>query len=329
MTSEYGMIRKPPSHIPNDFQGAIQTIRAVASSKESGSALLNIANLGWAAVNRHENAATNPHVSLSGTTYPFRTGAFTSPEGNLVTPVRQFFCATEHTSTARRLHTVTELDGSIISLNTEHPSSIDPGELAWLLGELAFAAANYEAEAIRSVALGQLPQCDHTAGGGGISQINTGMASIDCNGSLEEGIVDGAEMLHSRGYGGSGLVVYEPLTDRHLASVHAQAPAGRGTGIIVDYGIISGPRLKPLAETAGIARIKSMALNHPPATNNLPSQYNASIMFDPCAAFTLRGAPLLRLIVQGDRNEQRLSIKATDMLSIYMNKNAVCLLLHA
>lgn len=204
---------------------------------------------------------------------------------------------------------------------------MDAGELSLLLAELAFAAADYEALALRRIVLDRCFQRNGAAGSwdGGAAVAGPSLACVDCRGPLtEERIAEGAKMLRGRGYGRSGLVVYEPLTHGSMAD-YSQRPDLRCAGISAGYCVApSGLRLGRAGGTAGIARIKSRALDEPPAV-----EWNASIVFDPRAAFTLRDYPRLWLEAWRDYEGQSLAVEATHTLRIDMNADAVCLLLHA
>ena len=223
------------------------------------------------------------------------------------------------------------LDGPIIQFNMEDVAMMDDGELSLLLGQLAFAAADYEAAAIRHVALDRHFQHCGAAGGldGGSALASSGPARVDCEGPLtEEGIEKGAGMLRDRGYGGQGLVVYEPLAHESLAD-YSQRQGMRCAGISVGYRVApGGPHIGWANGSGNIVRVGSRALDEPAAAGGLSIEQNASIMFDPHAAFALRDAPRLWLEAWLEWGGRHLAVKPTHMLHVDMNDDAVCLLLH-
>ena len=279
---------------------------------------------------RRWDGAANPCVSLRWAAGPARIGSLASPEGMLVTPIRQFVRAPPRAPSARGLDGSGRLDGPIIRTNTEDLARMDDGELSLLLGELAFAAADYEATAIRHVVLERLSQRRGAAGNPdvGAALAGHGLAWVDCKGTLAEGIVEGARMLRGKGHGGQGLVVYEPLAHESPAD-YSQRQGMRCAGISVGYRVApGGPPLEQAGWNVGIMRVGSWALDEPPAAGGLSIEQNASIMFDPHTAFSLRDAPRLWLEVWREWDGRNLAVKPTHMLRIDMNEDAVCLLLH-
>lgn len=323
------MARRAPRHIPYDIIHAIQTIRAAAVVPSQRSACLSrsVTDLGWAAVRRYVDGGANPPVSLHGAAWPTGIDAFTSPEGMLVTPVRQFFRASQLVHPACGVRRMAHRATSKKRISVEQLATMGLGESSLLLGEWAFAATDHEAAAIRYVALEQFSRCRGMAGGA--ASISPGVHGINCTGRLAEGIAEGAEILHGRGHGGTGLVVYEPLARGAMAHAHSRQPPAYA-GISVGYRVVPGrPCPERGAESAGIIRIKSRALDQPLGTGGLHGQCNASIMFDPYAAFAMRAAPRLWLEARREWSGQGLSIKATHTVCIDMDESAVCLLFHA
>ena len=277
---------------------------------------------------RYVDGSVNPQVSLHGTAWLTGIDAFTSPEGMLVTPVRQFFRASQRVHPACGVRRMAHRAASKKRISVEQLATMGLGESSLLLGELAFAAVDHEAAAIRHMALEQFSRCRGMAGGAAL--ISPGVHGINCTGRLAEGIAEGAEMLRGRGHGGSGLVVYEPLARSPLAYAHSLQPAAHYTGIRVEYKAVQGhPRQGWGAGSAGIIRIKSRALDQPLGAGGLHGRRNASIMFDPYAAFAMRAAPRLWLEARREWGGQSLSIKATHTVCIDMDESAVCLLFHA
>lgn len=327
------MAGKAPRRIPGGYLHAARALKAAAESpsRRSAYSALCVSDLGWAAVRKYGDGNGSPHVSLRGTTQQTRIESLASPKGMLVTPIRQFVRPPSRAPPARGLHGPERLGGPVIQINKGHPAMMDAGEFSLLLAELAFAAADCEALAIRHIALARLSRRSSAAGGRdrGAAPGGPSLACVDCRGPLtEERIAEGAEMLRGRGYGGSGLVVYEPLTHGSMVD-YSQRSVMRCVGISVAYSVAPGGlRLGRAGGTAGIARVKSRALDEPSGTGGPPGQGNASIMFDPCAAFALRDDPRLWLEAWRDCKGQSLAVESTHTLRIDMNEDAVCLLLH-
>ena len=299
---------------------------AGSPSQRSVYSALDISDLGWAALRRHRGITSSPQGSLQGAAWQAGIESLTSPEGMLVTPIRQFVLPPPRAPPIRGLHGLERLGGPKFLINMEDLARMDANRSSQLLVEPAFAAADYEALAIRHMALERLPQRSSAAGGGvaGAAPAGPNLACVDCRGPLtEERIEEGAEMLRGRGYGGSGLVVYEPLTHGSMVD-YSQRSVMRCAGISVAYSVAPGGlRLGRAGGTERIARVKSRALDEPSAV-----EWNASIMFDPCASFALRDAPRLKLEAWREWDGQNLAFKLTHTLRIDMNEAAVCLLLH-
>ena len=332
MTPTYGMMaRKAPRYIPSDFLNAALILRMVAEAppQESAWAMLDITDLGWAATRRYREGAAGPPVSFHGAAQPARIESLTSPEGMLLTPVRQFFRAPLYSPSARCLRKATRLDSSTIRFNEANTTGMEPGELSLLLCELAFAATDHEAMAMRHMALEQFSLHYSTASNSvTTASISPGVVGINCSGRLTDGIAEGAEILRGRGHGGSGLVVYEPLTKGPPACTYSLHPAVQYAGISTGCRIVPGHPHAGQAGAAGIVRVKSRVLDQPLAACSPLSQYTASIMFDPYAAFAVRAVPRLWLKVWRNWDGQGLSVKATHEVCIDMDKSAICLLFH-
>ena len=311
--------------IPDDFRRAVRTARAAAVAPP-GSPLrapLDIADIEWAAAHLHRDAASNQNVSMCGAARSSRIDAFTSRQGEIITPVRQFFLAPPWASPPGRLCRVSHLSGPRLRIDLDYLERTDDSELAQLLGDMALAAADYEAAAARHAVLeASLCRRGVTVGyGAPITPVRPG---IDCGGPLKEGIARGAELLRERGYGGSDLVLYEPMEGerpRLLAGQYVDS----GVGHIAVAGCLSPTRA---AEATGIVRVRSRALDAPLDAGGPAVHMQASIMFDPHAAFAVRTVPRLWLELWLERNRQYLCMAATHTVCIDVNEDAACLLFH-
>ena len=311
--------------IPDDFRCAVKTARA-AGGAPPGSPLrtpLDIADIGWAAAHRHWDAASNQNVSLCGVAGPSRIYAFTSRQGEITTPARQFFLAPPRSHPPGKQCRVLRPIKYRLRIDLESLERTDNRELAQLLGDMALAAADYEAAAARHAVFEALLHHRGATTGYG-AQTCPVLPGIDCGGPLgEEGIARGAELLRGRGYGGSGLVLYEPMECERPCLLAGQY-ADSGAGHIGEAGCPSPTR----AEATGIVRVRSRALDAPLDAGGPAVHMQASIMFDPYAAFAVRAVPRLWLELWLERNRQYLCMAATHTVCIDVNEDAASLLFH-
>ena len=311
--------------IPDDFRRAVLAARAAAGAPP-GSPLrtpLDIADIWWAAAHRHRDAASNQNVSLCGAVRSPRIDAFTSRQGEIITPVRQFFRAPPRSHPPGKQCRVLRLSGPRLRIDLERLERTDDCELAQLLGDMALAAADYEAAAARrAVFEAFLHRRGATTGYG--AQTSPVLPGIDRGGPLEEGIARGAELLRGRGYGGSDLVLYEPM-ERERPRLLAGQYADSGVGHIAMAGC---PSPAQAAESAGIVRVRSRALDTPLDAGGPAVHMQASIMFDPHAAFAMRAVPRLWLELRREWNRQSLCMAVTHTVYIDVNEDAACLLFH-